>query len=226
VSGAVSFALQSTCLPDQLLRFRLAGRSFRRPAQFHWSRADACPSSHTLLGVTRREIRIPAPPRVFCRRRPGFGSRGGKGFSQPKAAFRVPRAGVKASIAPKRLTDLADNANNQLSVASAREGKCLRQPWLHLAEKPGRTTTPDRPFRTCRTFASTPSHLGTSFYIIRKSSIPPFRLRPAPKPAPSAPASLTLPLGRVQRVYKGGSKGSHAYFLCAPVGLPMYSPCT
>jgi len=118
------------------------------------------------------------------------------------------------------------NTSNRLSATPAREGKSPRQPWLHPAEKPGHATTSIRPFRLCRTFASSPSRLGTSFYIIRDSSIPPFRLRPAPKSAPPAPASLTLPLGRVQRVYKGGSRGTHAYFPCTPAGLPMYSPCT
>jgi len=133
---------------------------------------------------------------------------------------------MKTSIASRRPPDPADSASSHFSAAPAQEEKSPRQPWLHPAQKPRCATTPIRPFRTRRTFASTPSRLGTSFYIVRKSSIPPFRLRPAPKPAPPAPASLTLPLGRVQRVYKGGSKGAHAYFPCTPAGLPMYSPCT
>ena len=133
---------------------------------------------------------------------------------------------MKTSMASKRPTDLGGNASSRLSATSARVGECPRQPWPYPAQKPGCATTPVRPFRLCRTFASTPSRLETSFYIIRDSSIPTFRLRPAPKPAPPAPASLTLPLGRVQRGYKGGSKGTHAYFPCTPAGLPMYSPCT
>jgi len=110
-----------------------------------------------------------------------------------------------------------DNASSRLSATSVREGECSLQLWPHPAQKPRHATTPGRPFRTCRTFSSTLSRLGTLFYIVRKSSIPPIRLRPAPKPAPPVPASLTLPIGRVQRVYKGGSKGSHAYFPCTPV---------
>ena len=118
------------------------------------------------------------------------------------------------------------NASSRYAATSTREGKCPRQPWPHPAEKPRHATTPGRPFRLCRTFAPSPSRLETSFYIIRDSSILPIRLRPAPKPAPPAPASLSLPLGRVQRVYKGGSRGTHTYFPRAPAGLPMYSPCT
>ena len=133
---------------------------------------------------------------------------------------------MKASIASKRPANPEDNASSHLAATLAWEGECPRQPRPHPAQKPRRATTPGRSSRLCRTLASSPSRLGTSFYIIRKSSIPPFRLRPAPKPAPPAPASLTLPLGRVQRGYKGGSKGTHAYFPCAPAGLPMYSPCT
>jgi len=119
-----------------------------------------------------------------------------------------------------------NKVSNRLSTASAREEGISPPTVTPSCPKPRRATTPGPPFRLCRTFASSPSRLGTSFYIVRKSSIPPFRLRSAPKPDPPAPASLTLPLGRVQRGYKGGSKGTHAYFPCTPVGLPMYSPCT